>query len=130
MTRVSRRQLAHYATEELKKSSPVAVVARQLAAELITSRRLSELDMLLGDIAYELETRGLLVEAIITSKTALDETLRNELKAFLVSATKADSVVIDEYQDNSVLGGLRIETATTVWDATLAHKLTNLRSVI
>jgi hypothetical protein len=53
--RLSRRQLAKYAANELLKGAPAEKIARQLAAVLAEEKRTNEAELLARDVAWELE---------------------------------------------------------------------------
>jgi F0F1-type ATP synthase delta subunit len=126
-TRLSRRQLAQYAADELMAGVSTEKIARQLAAVLANSKRAHESELLARDIAWELERRGKIASANITSVTPLSESLRNNLAIFIKDAAKVDEVNLQETIDKSVLGGVKIETAIHSWDKTVATKLRNIR---
>lgn len=127
MNKISRRQLAEYAADQLLTGESARKIAASLAAVLVESKRASEVDLLLQDIAWELEVRGKVANANITSANALTDTLRKELTQFIKKATKVEQVNLDENIDKSVIGGVRIETATHAWDKTIATKLMQIR---
>jgi F0F1-type ATP synthase delta subunit len=125
--RLSRRQLAEYAASELMAGVSSETIARQLAAVLTATKRAHESELLTRDIAWELENRGAVANADITSATPLSESLRNDLAKFIKQAANVDTVQLQENVDRSVLGGVKIETAIHSWDKTVATKLNNIR---
>lgn len=127
MSRLSRRSLARYAADELVAGKPAKTVAKYLAAALIDTGRPGEADYLLGDIAAELEARRELSIATTTTASQLTPQLRGLLKKQVQKATLAKAVMLNENIDRSVLGGVRIETPTRVWDETIARKLADLK---
>lgn len=129
MVGLSRRQLAAYGADQLLSGKRPATVARELAAALITSRRQAQAELLAQDIAWELETRGKVANAQITTASALSEQLRKQITAHVKRAAQVDSVIINENIDKSVVGGIRIDTASHSWDKTLSRKLAEIREV-
>jgi F0F1-type ATP synthase delta subunit len=127
MTHLSRRQLAEYAANQWMAGTSARNITRQLAAVLVASKRAHESELLVRDIAWELERRGEVASASITSATPLSETLRKDLAKFIKQAAKVDRVSIQETTDKSVIGGVKIETAIHSWDKTVATKLKNIR---
>jgi F0F1-type ATP synthase delta subunit len=124
---LSRRQLADYAANQLLDGAGSEKIARQLAAVLTETKRTHEAELLSKDIAWELERRGKVASANITSATPLSETLRSELTKFIKDTANVDEVNLQENIDKSVLGGLKIETAIHSWNKTVATKLRNIR---
>jgi F-type H+-transporting ATPase subunit delta len=130
MAVMSRRQLAVYAADQLLGGKGTRTVCRELGAVLVTSRRANQAELLASDIAWELERRGQVATASITSAHELSEQLRREITAFVKKSAKVDEVIISEHIDRSVIGGVRIETAAHSWDKTLSRKLKQVREVV
>jgi F-type H+-transporting ATPase subunit delta len=130
MTRLSRRQLATYGADQILAGEPIKKVSARLAAVLSETKRTNDAELLARDIAWELETRGKLASANITSASQLTDELRSELANFIKSTAKVDKVSLQENIDKSVLGGVRIETAVHSWDKTVAKKLRNIRETV
>lgn len=127
MIRVSRRKLASYGADQIIAGRPTSAVAKELAAVLIDSNKAKDTQLLARDIAWELETRGKLAQANITTATELTESLKQDLTDFIKHTAKVDQVNIHQNIDDSVIGGVRIETAVHTWDKTIARQLTDIR---
>jgi F0F1-type ATP synthase delta subunit len=126
-SKLSRRQLAEYAADQILAGVSPVKIARQLAAVLSATKRTKEAELLARDIAYELETRGKIANANITSASQVSSEIREQIKKFIKEAAEVDEVSLEENIDKSVLGGVRIETAVHSWDKTIAKKLRNIR---
>jgi F0F1-type ATP synthase delta subunit len=129
MRGISRRALARWATDELASGTPAAKVAGHLAAVLKDSNALNQAGFLMSDIAWELEHRNILAIGKITSATPISKQLESALKTQLKAATQARNVSLEKNIDKSVLGGVRVETASHIWDQTVSRKLSELREV-
>ena len=129
-TRISRRSLAIYAAGELTRGQSPSKLARQLAAVLIENNMLPQADLLASDIAAELERRGLLAQAVVTSTHELSATLKNRLEKYVQRAAKVKQVSLSCQIDKSLLGGVRIETAARTWDKTVSRKLSEIKGGI
>ena len=127
MISVSRRQLARYAVDQLLAKQPARSVANHLAAALIASGRRHESELLLLDIDLELEERGLIAKATITSAHPVSAQLKKTLSARLKKLSDVEAVVLDQQIDKSVIGGIKIETASRTIDKTLKKELMNLK---
>ena len=130
MNRISRRSLAKYAAQQIADGVSAEKVAKYIASALIESRRTDESQFLIGDIAWELEQRGLLATARVTTATQLTEELQNHIKSQIKQVTRTDEVLLDQQIDKSVIGGLRVETAQHVWDTSVKRKLSDLRGSV
>ncbi len=130
MAKFSRRQRAGYAVDQLLAGRPAKQISEHLAAALIDSRMQKQADLLLDDIAEELENRGLLAKTLVTSATALSTDLRKQLAEQVKKAAKVDKIIMTEQIDPQVIGGLRIETTRHTWDKTVAHQLAEIKGGI
>jgi F-type H+-transporting ATPase subunit delta len=123
--RLSRRKIAAYYADRLlagKKSAP-----KELAAYLVDSGRIRELDLIVRDIEAALADRGVLVADVTSSRKLTDATAK-EVKAYLKSATKATTIELREAIDPDLLGGVRIGIPGKEMDASLRHRLNQLKA--
>jgi F-type H+-transporting ATPase subunit delta len=122
--RLSRRKIAIFVTNKLLAGNHQAhEVLRELAAYLVTERRTRELDLLVRDIEEMLAENGVVI-ADIASARPLDEAVKAEITAML----QAKSVQLRESVDETLLGGIRIDTPGKRFDGTIRHKLNALRA--
>lgn len=126
---VSRRALARYAADRLLEGAEAHDVAKHLAAVLIESQRQKQVDLLLADIDYELQRRGRLAAATVTTATVLSADLRDEIALLVKRSAKVQQVILTEQIDKRIIGGLRIETAERTWDKTVTSLLNKLRKL-
>lgn len=127
MIKFTRRALSRYAADQLLAGKSAQSIAKYLAAMMIEADNIQEVDYLIGDIASELERRRELAIGRITSTKPLGSELKQQLKARIKQATGAGSVLLEEIVDESIVGGVRIETANRVWDSSIARKLADLK---
>ena len=130
MSSFSRRQLAKYAVDGIIAKQPMSALSSHLAAALIGNKRQKEIELLLRDIDQELEERGLLARAQLTSAYPLSSKLRQEISAKLKKMTGVKNVVLQEQIDKSAISGFRLETASRSWDKTLARTLAGLKETV
>lgn len=100
-----------------------------LAAYLIETNRVDELEQVVNDIAHELfEQKGeLLVN--VTSARPLSDQVRAELKTLLGAATGANHVDLTEQLDPDLLGGLVARTPDAQLDVSVRTKLKQLATI-
>jgi F0F1-type ATP synthase delta subunit len=94
---------------------------------LLAAGKTKDTELLIEDIAWQLENRGQLANVQVTSATELSESLRQEIASFIKQAAKVNKVTLNENINESVIGGIRIETAARTWDETIAKQLTEIR---
>jgi hypothetical protein len=129
MNKVSRRALAHWAADQLEAGKPARSVAKHLAAALKQSNMSGQVEFLINDISWELEQRQTLTVGKVISASNLTKQLEQALISQIKQATGAKDVVLEKQIDKSVIGGMRVETANRVWDATVSRKLSELKEV-
>ncbi|MBI2009184.1 F0F1 ATP synthase subunit delta [Candidatus Saccharibacteria bacterium] len=127
--RLSRRALARYATDQLLSGSSAKTIAKHLAAVLIDSRREKDAQPLLDDINYELQSRGQLASATVTTASQLPASLKNEVADLVKKLAGVRQVIVDERIDKAVIGGVRVETADRTWDKTVTAQLNKLKEI-
>lgn len=124
--RLSRRRVAAYVAEQVLAGKAKPALS-QLAAYLVTTRQTNKANLFVRDIEAELIARGVVV-AEVTTAYELSDGLRADIQKFLQDETTAKDVSLREAIDPSVLGGVRIRTATQEFDGTIRKKLTTLRT--
>lgn len=121
-SRVPRRKIAAYAAAQLLKGHNVS---KQLAAYLVEAGRTGEVDLLIRDIESALGDQGILY-ADVTSSRKLGGASLDQITKYLKSTTDAKKVHLRTTVDESVLGGVRIDTPDKQLDSTLRHRLNQL----
>lgn len=123
--RLSRRKIAdHYATELLVGNKNIA---SQLAAHLIETNRLREVELIVRDIEDALARRGIVV-AEVTSAHELTDATRKAITTYLKKETSASSVHLNETVQPELLGGVRLNVPGAEMDGTLQRKIMKLRA--
>lgn len=120
--RLSRRKIAAHVASQAKNGVVPASVMHEVAAYLVETRRVRELELVVRSIEDALESLGTVV-ASVTTAHGLDEELRKAVKKQLGNR----EVYVRELIDPSVIGGVNIRTPSERLDATLSKKLTALR---
>ena len=124
---LSRRVVARYIANQLIEGQKLDALATQLAAYLIQHRRTNEIDTILRDVAHHLADAGY-VEAIVTTAQKLNAATETAVKQLVKDATGAKEVSVASQIDETVLGGVKIETPGHELNATIAHQLQVLKT--
>lgn len=124
--RISRRKVADHIARELTLGDPQRTI-NELAAFLVDTGRVRELDVIIRDIEYALYDHG---SAIVdtTSATPLSTAVKEEISKMASDRSGASHVHLREHIDPSVLGGVRLEYGEQRLDTTLRHKLNALKA--
>lgn len=123
--RVSRRKIASYYADELLAGK--TDIATRLAALLLDTGRVRELDLIVRDIEDALEARGVVVADIASAHT-LSQATQKDITAFLKKQSGAKEVHLRVNVDQALLGGVRINVPGRELDTTLRRKLTLLKA--
>jgi F-type H+-transporting ATPase subunit delta len=98
-----------------------------LAAHLIETGRLREVELITRDIEAALARKGVVV-AEIASAHELTAATRTAITSYLKHATDAKSVQLNESVQPELLGGVRIAVPGAEMDASLRRKIMKLRA--
>lgn len=121
---IPRRRLASFAADAIVHHTRPNIM-NELAALLIEERREREATLLASEIEDNLAARGVVIATVISAH-AITESLRREIARLIAHPT--DSVKLREVVDKSVIGGVRIETASQELDETVTKKIHDLRA--
>ncbi len=120
---ISRRQVAQYLVALDIQERPAAI--RQAAAWLVASRRGHEVGYLVLDVAAGLQCHGT-VWARATTAHELPAATRASVERYLKHSTSADHVQLELEIDPSLIGGIKLTTATSAMDVSLKAQLGHL----
>lgn len=130
MSKPSRRRLAQTTLRLLQEQPNNRThILRSVAGYLLAHKQASQLHLLVGDLARELETSQGHLYAQASSAFALDDKTRSNLRAYLQTKTGAKTVELDESIDLSLLAGVRVRTPNEELDISARRKLTELASL-
>ena len=113
------------ALDEALAGQGVSKLVRNFVGVAAANRRLRDLPMLIeGFAAYEAARRGEIV-AHVTTAHPLSEEQRRQLRQRLAESGYGN-VRLAEHQDESLLGGLKLQIGDKLYDATLKSRLNRL----
>jgi len=120
---MTRRMLA-------KKIAPLFIsgnanLAKQLAAYLVDEGRTDEAELLMNDIALEIERLGH-SEVQLTSARELSEDVKRKLKKIIKNLTGAETIELNETIDQSLIGGIIATTPSLEIDLSVRKLLKTL----
>lgn len=128
--KLSRRDIVRGVTRHLiDEPADRQVWVRRLAAYLTQQRMTNQADLIINDIAHELEVQAGLLTVEVVSARQLADDVRQSLKAMLAAESGAKDVVLYETTDSDLLGGFVARTADAEVDASVQTKLKRLASL-
>lgn len=125
--RLSRRKIASYVAQQLVAGVKTNQLALELAAFMLDTKRTNELGLIIRDIEYELSKLGV-VMAQVTSAFDINEATQLAVNKLIKDKTGASQVHLEQFIDPSVMGGVKIDLPGLQYDATVARRLTILRT--
>ncbi len=125
--RLSRRKIAGYIADRLLSTRDDGAVINELAGYLIDSKRTKELELVVRDVEYELQNRGVVL-ARVTSASDLTKTTEDAVKQLVQDNSGASKVYLKQFIDPGLIGGFRVDLPGHRLDATIARRLATLRA--
>ncbi len=125
--RLSRRKIADYVAQQMAGDATTDRLVLKLAAFIVDTKRTNELGLIIRDIEYALSRRGVVL-AKVTSAFDLSEATRLAVTKLIADKTGASQVHLGQFIDPGVLGGVKIDLPGLQYDATVARRLTTLRT--
>ena len=120
------KRILRTAVEELVKRAKLSSLTKQFCQVLVENRRLGLLpDIIPAFASLAEESRGEM-RATVTSAAKLSTKHKDAISKKLKKAT-GKTVIIDTVVDTSILGGVKVEIGSTLWDGSLDGKLDRLR---
>ena len=130
MHKVSRRRLASTVVDLLREHPKDREhIIQMLAAYLIAHRQQKRLDLLLLDLAAELQRVDAHLYADVTSAFPLDKAAREELVQYLQKTGGVKTIELNEHVDEQLLTGAVVRTSGHELDTSARTKLNRLRSL-
>ncbi len=123
---ISQRRLAAYVAGQLLASGDKKRLIKELAAYLIETGRVRDLNQVVAAIEEALASRGAVVATVTTARPLSPENKQAIVKQFTPPGAK---LYIREQIDPSVIGGFKIELPGSQFDGTVIHKLTTLKGI-
>ena len=123
---ISQRRLAAYVAGQLLASGDKKRLIKELAAYLIETGRVRDLNQVVAAIEEALASRGAVVATVTTARPLSPENKQAIVEQFTPTGAK---LYIREQIDSSVIGGFKIELPGSQFDGTVIHKLTTLKGI-
>jgi F0F1-type ATP synthase delta subunit len=126
-TKNSRHHLAEVIGKRTMHIKDRNKLVREVAAYLLHEHHTAELGSLVRDVMQYRADHGV-VEAVAVSAHGLSDRMTKDVEKILKQAySDAKEVIVRERQDESVVGGIRIELANDQLDLTVRSKLSKFK---
>ncbi|MBM7616822.1 F-type H+-transporting ATPase subunit delta [Weissella uvarum] len=107
-----------------------APLVQHLVDMVFENGRITDLPMIIKQYQHLVDEAEKRVTVHVTTAIALDDQQRERLRQKLMHILDANTIVLDEQIDPSIIGGVKIETHNRVLDGSLATKLAQIRQSI
>lgn len=124
--RISRRALAEHVASRLQAGDDT--VLQEVAAYLLETRRVRELDLYVREIEAALTQNGVVV-ADVASAHQLTKKTEQAIVRYLKATYHVDTVEMKQSVDPQLIGGIQVRTPDAEYDATVRRKLTKLQTM-
>lgn len=124
-----RTRLAGIIAERTLEKEDSKHLSKEVAAYLLSERRVSELDSILRDVQSDWAKAGF-VEVIASSAHPLTDELRSEITSQIKSLyPSAKQILVTEKRDPEVIGGVRLSLANQQLDLSVEAKLNKFKQL-
>lgn len=123
---IARRTLATYMADKLQAGGNISHITKEVAAYLLEQHQTQDVELLVRDVEEILESKYGIVVARIQSASPLDATTRTLVVDALKAKGAKHVVIVEESVDADLLGGVVIETPSSVFDSSLKTKVRTL----
>ena len=125
MAKITTKQLARYAADQMMHGANTAQLAQAIAALLVAERRSRDIGTFSRLLESELASRGK-TQVVVTSASPVDALIKERLAALL----GAQGALFHEVIDPDVVGGVRATTQHASVDLTVAGQLKAFKQAI
>lgn len=123
----TRHHLAEIIADKTINVSDEKQLAKEIAAYLLDEKQTSSLDSLIRDIMQYRAEKGV-VEATAVTVSGLPENVINDVRKLVKEHyPDAKEVIINQAQDDDVVGGLRLDFANVQLDMSVKAKLNKFK---
>ena len=124
-----RTKLAQTVADRTLKDGVTKQFSKEVAAYLLTERRVNELDSILRDVQADWAVAGH-VEVVATSAHPLTPAIQTEIKRQVEKLyPRAKQIIIVEVRDPEIRGGVRLSLANQQLDLSVEAKLNKFKQL-
>ena len=130
MQKIARRKIAAYVAKQLQSGESTRSIATHVAAYLVEQKQTGSIELLLRDVEALLESEFGIVTARVRSAHPLDSTTRATICDTLKKQIAAkDVIIVSEQVEPELIGGVIIETPSSVFDSSIHTQLQQLAAI-
>lgn len=127
--KISRLKISKVIAEKTLVKFDQKALAEEIAAYLIAEGRTDELDSIIRDV-IDYRTQAGIAEADITSAHPISDEQTNDLKKLIKTIEpKTTDIILNQMNDSSLIGGLKLNLANKQLDMTIRAKLNQFKQM-
>lgn len=123
MNKISNRRLARGFVAHLKNGKDTKQLINMLAAEIVETKQVGQLDLIIAEISREIEIQMSTTNAKVYSARELSSAITVEVANMIKKVSGTDKVILETELEPSLLGGVKVETPEREIDLSIKHKL-------
>jgi F0F1-type ATP synthase delta subunit len=127
--KTSRTRIAHSIADRTLKGDSKKKLSQEIAAYLLSERRVGDLDSLLRDVQADWAEAGF-VEVLAASAHPLSASVKADIeKRIKPLYPNAKRIIVTEVSDPAVIGGVRLSLANQQLDLSIEAKLNKFKQL-
>lgn len=127
--KISRLKISKVIAEKTLVKFDQKALAEEIAAYLIAEGRTDELDSIIRDV-IDYRTQAGIAEADITSAHPISDEQTKDLKKLIKTIEpKTTDIILNQMNDSSLIGGLKLNLANKQLDMTIRAKLNQFKQM-
>jgi F0F1-type ATP synthase delta subunit len=127
--KTSRTRIAHTVADRALRGGSKKKLSQEVAAYLLSERRVGDLDSLLRDVQADWATAGF-VEVLAASAHPLSAAVKADIeKRIKPLYPSAKRIIVTEVHDPAVIGGVRLSLANQQLDLSIEAKLNKFKQL-
>ncbi len=130
MPKFSRTQIASYIADKMNSGQLNNQTIEEISALLITEGRKHQVELIIEDVKRAMFDKNQVLVVSAYSKNKLTNSNLKNIEQLLAKRFEtAKKIVINQFLDETIIGGVKIKALDTEIDLTINHKLNRLRNI-
>lgn len=122
--------MALYEATHGKSGNELSLVLEHAVQYLKENNLFNRTDQILSRLEAIIHEKEGKLKASVTTKYPLSKKSRSDIEAFLKDRYSVQDIILEEHQDDQVLGGMKIQVGNDVIDLSLKHKVETLQAYL
>lgn len=130
MSKLPLSQLAAVIAEQTLQTDDPSKIAKEVAAYLVAEKRVSELESILREVMFYREKHGIVEAQVASAHDLTDQVIADVKQLIEQEFSGAETIIVDQELDSSIVGGLRLNTSREQLDMTVKGRIDTFKRLI